>query len=666
MPERQFAAKERSPGLSPSQPGSVSEPMNDSPDFTVDHAVQFLCKEGFSFFEGHSDECLVSDFDGLRLPTASTEAKQCKEVKKLLDDYVKRENPPRPLSIAVFGPPGSGKSITVKKLRNIVGKDRIESPEEINLSQFSKSEELGRALLSIFSLAKKDVIRMVFFDEFDSSMDGESLGWLRYFLAPMQDGVFYYDGKPISVGKAILVFAGGTSESYDEFVGQNQEESVRKDFVRKKGPDFVSRLRAFIDVRGINGFEKHRVLRRALLLYHLIGRRNGKLVKDDGEGPVNVEEPLIRRMLEGAHYKHESRSLEALLDMCAISDKDKFCEHHLPAPGQMEMHVSRGSLDGMTVGVAAGQDESTAFFPEFSEQLFCRGGNLAHGGDFFRGGPLLRMVEALKNAPDELVKRSPREKRVTNYLAFPSSLNPDFLEQRTREVREIVEFVELPHMPASEVSHWNFEDSVRDEFTKRLDEYFCATKNEETRKPPFDPLRHLAWGIGLFRMRLRLIQDTQALVVIGGKTKDGWGRFPGVAEEVMLAIAHKRPLYILGGAAKKETPDEGKASLAIGRYLGLDQDQQSDPMFGYEDIPPCDYFLQHDWYFRVPFCPNLPGSLKELREYFSVHGLESSKWVDNGLTIEENRKLFQEEDIENCVDLIIRGLTELNSPKRQQ
>lgn len=169
-------------------------------------------------------------------------------------------------------------------------------------------------------------------------------------------------------------------------------------------------------------------------------------------------------------------------------------------------------------------------------------------------------------------------------------------------------------------------------------------------------------------MRLRLIQDTQALVVVGGKTKYGWGRFPGVAEEVMLAMAHKRPIYILGGAGMETSCDcdstsfkRKKASVAIGRYLGLDQTQQVDHMFS-EPTP--SYFDEYSFYFQIPSHTPLPTNLIELRSYFANHGVESETWVYNGLSVSENRQLFRESDFGKCVDLIITGLTRWNSQKR--
>ncbi len=222
---------------------------------------------------------------------------------------------------------------------------------------------------------------MVFFDEFDSGLNKEKLAWLKMFLAPMQDGVFYYDGKPIAIGKAIFVFAGGTANSFEEF---NRKED--RDFVECKGPDFVSRLRGFINIQGLNQHGDEMILRRALVLYYLLSVRSKTLMAADGS--FNVDEGLLKRLLTGAHYIHELRSLEAVLDMCDLSGESRFGEERLPSPEQLSLHVSRGTLDGLTIGIAAGQERaSEQFFEPFAKEILIRGGNLAHGGDFALQGP---------------------------------------------------------------------------------------------------------------------------------------------------------------------------------------------------------------------------------------------------------------------------------------
>lgn len=262
------------------------------------------------------------------------EIESLRSIRSLVSEYVAQPRPKRPLSIAVFGPPGSGKSFGITQLALSLRPGEIE-PKEFNLSQFRSTDELLSAFHQVRDIGLGGKIPLVFWDEFDSAYE-DKFGWLRYFLAPMQDGKFQQGDLAHPIGKAIFVFAGGTSETLDSFGKDLCEEEKRA----AKVPDFVSRLKGYLNVLGPNpqarGNDPYYMVRRAILLRSMLSRDAKHIVRN---GEVQIDSGLLRALLQTWRYKHGARSMESVIAMSQLEGKTRFERSSLPTKAQLDLHV---------------------------------------------------------------------------------------------------------------------------------------------------------------------------------------------------------------------------------------------------------------------------------------------------------------------------------------
>lgn len=309
---------------------------------------------------------------GVMLSVDRQEMETLRGISQLVQKYrdepkPKEPKPEPPLCIAAFGPPGAGKSFGIKEIVKEILGDKVPLLE-FNLSQFEAVSGLHGALHQVRDQALKGVTPVVFWDEFDS----QGYQWLQYLLAPMQDGVFEENGHTHTVGKCIFVFAGATSWDFAHFgpapepaeddkaahaalkaryktdaTLKKAEEEARHDFRRKKGPDFLSRLDAHIDVLGPN----QRLLynwktrewnipdpsditfpvRRALLLRQFLGTKKG-------EDRLLICRNLLHAFLHVRRYRFSARSLEKVARPAA-AQLSPFCRAHLPPPQVLHQHL---------------------------------------------------------------------------------------------------------------------------------------------------------------------------------------------------------------------------------------------------------------------------------------------------------------------------------------
>ncbi|MGO9531419.1 MAG: RyR domain-containing protein [Syntrophobacteraceae bacterium] len=293
---------------------------------------------------------------GNLLTADRSEVESLRTLVQVIRRYEKEDSGKKPLSIGVFGPPGAGKSFAVKELASLAEKCGW---MEFNLSQFSTPNELNGAFHQIRDYVLQGKLPVAFFDEFDS----RSYKWLQYLLAPMQDGKFQDGQLTHTLGKCIFVFAGGTSPTYETFgppetKGNEAENDAQRDFRLAKGPDFKSRLDAYLDVLGPNQ-RKIPVVKKS--------KGNGTIEKISGRdfmidhsdivfpvrralmiraqlkcGPdekLKMDEGLVHALLHVSNYRHGNRSLEKILQPFASVRPDSLHPSLLMPNAQLAMYT---------------------------------------------------------------------------------------------------------------------------------------------------------------------------------------------------------------------------------------------------------------------------------------------------------------------------------------
>jgi hypothetical protein len=251
---------------------------------------------------------------------------------------------------------------------------------------------------------------------------------------------------------------------------------------------------------------------------------------------------------------------------------------------------------------------------EISRHILISGGKLVYGGDLRTQG-FTELFMDLSNQYGQLEKTDRNTKYFTNYFAWPISLNltpsheTEFKHNRISPIT----------VPAPEE---------------------CPFDQRETFLPPTTKESLFIWAKSLTKMRNQMESETDARIILGGRTNGFKGKYAGIVEEFIISKEYNHPIYLLGGF--------GGASKVIVDMIESDNNSsclykqaQTDPSYS-EFIK---YYNSQNSNETIDY-EVVTSKIKT----YSFNGL------NNGLTEKENKILFHSTNILEIVALILKGL----------
>lgn len=247
------------------------------------------------------------------------------------------------------------------------------------------------------------------------------------------------------------------------------------------------------------------------------------------------------------------------------------------------------------------------------------GAELIYGGDLRPGG----FTEFLFQEAHALQSRLKSLKvHITNHIAWPIHLAD------TTEFREW----KAKHRKVASMTEHDIPQDVVDLVHSRTE--FLK---------PTDPASSFVWSRSLSEMRKSMIEVCHFRISAGGRLSGYKGWMPGVLEEIAFAVELGRPVFLIGGF--------GGVTRSVGRLIT-------------EKIVPEE--LSIGWQTS-----NNPG-LREMMKFAASRGVDYEEMytrsldlvmnadLHNGLSQEENEKLFESPFADEVIHLILKGVGQLS------
>ncbi|MDR6564131.1 MULTISPECIES: hypothetical protein [unclassified Arcicella] len=250
---------------------------------------------------------------------------------------------------------------------------------------------------------------------------------------------------------------------------------------------------------------------------------------------------------------------------------------------------------------------------ELTRHLLVQGATIVYGGDLRKNGFLEKFLEL---SFQYRVKDDAQYSPFINYFSYPIYCTLT-LEQEVKFKKNRVRIVK-----------------VKPEAIFSLDEKDYQIVSHDTIENTF------LWAKNLTKMRIEKNLKSDALILMGGKLGGFIGCYAGIIEEAYEGLKTQKPIYLIGMF--------GGATRCLIQSI-----TQKTTLITSEHK---DYFsekykaLQHLYQEKDP--SNIP-SVEAINTFF-----QNLSWKDlhNGLTEEENIRLFQTNHLMEAIYLVMKGL----------
>jgi hypothetical protein len=291
-------------------------------------------------------------------------------------------------------------------------------------------------------------------------------------------------------------------------------------------------------------------------------------------------------------------------------------------------------LDGLNVGLSISESQNINDFGfehihlqdslvEFTRYLLVSGASLSYGGDVkydkeFNFAQIL--FDLARGYQKEKIRPSDK---ITNFVAYPMYNQIDVAIRA--QLNDIARFVEVSPPGNLKGDH---AEIIKAESVESL----------------------FVWAKSLSKMRAIMDSYINARIILGGKLTGYKGIYPGVVEEAYLALKSKKPVYLIGSMG-------GATKIIIDCLLGkVPEELTEEHQFRNQ--------LYKDFYFNYNKLAEQNGTEKlsyaRLVGFFNQEGVAG---LNNGLSMEENIKLFYTNNSSEMISLVLKGLMSVQFSK---